>query len=190
MESQHVWQVFQSLHQSVLSGVGIWNPGARVSPAAYRSLCVGIGKILCRASMCIVRCVMYIVRYLPSNFFMELMKPTVARMEICAGLYRPCCQNTEHSIGTYYYIHCIYYLSVGLTMNWHTSLECWANNNILDRCSDGCHLLLLLRPRCNWTPWPTTTRVNRGCPANNLANRITQVFQSKMRGQRTVAGCF
>ena len=42
-----------------------------------------------------------------------------------------------------------------LTMNWHTSLECWANNNILDRCSDGCHLLLLLRPRCNWTPWPT-----------------------------------
>ena len=118
----------------------------------------------------------YIVRYLPSNFFMELMKPTVARMEICAGLYRPCCQNTEHNIGTYYYIHCIYYLSVGLTMNWHTSLECWANNNILDRCSDGCHLLLLLRPRCNWTPWPTTTRVNRGCPANNLANRITKVF--------------
>ena len=59
-------------------------------------------------------------------------------------------------------------------MNWHTSLECWANNNILDRCSDGCHLLLLLRPRCNWTPWPTTTRVNRGCPANNLANRITK----------------
>ena len=92
----------------------------------------------------------YIVRYLPSNFFMELMKPTVARMEICAGLYRLVVR-TQH---WHILLHTLHILRK-LTMNWHTSLECWANNNILDRCSNGCHLLLLLRPRCNWTPWPT-----------------------------------